>query len=213
MPRRTRPAPAMRRRRSVPGVRRSPNSRCRRDCGSRLSAGCDGAQPSHIQRIIEIHNPAGTASSDFDGRRERFSGDALRALDEFDAAFGDDRDRLRGGCLELLMVSVLAHLDTKLTILDTDIAIKVLRDHIALTVDAPAELFTSPSGRLRSEEFAESAWVVLEHACIHAAELGYERVLQPHCLLALLGETEGLTERLIRLQLSPELGPAKVAAA
>jgi ATP-dependent Clp protease ATP-binding subunit ClpA len=173
----------------------------------------DGAQPSHIQRIIEIHNPAGTASSDFDGRRERFSGDALRALDEFDAAFGDDRDRLRGGCLELLMVSVLAHLDTKLTILDTDIAIKVLRDHIALTVDAPAELFTGQSGRLRSEEFAESAWVVLEHACIHAAELGYERVLPPHCLLALLGETEGLAERLVRLQVSPELGPSKVTAA
>lgn len=173
----------------------------------------DGARPSHIQEIIEIHNPAGTAGGEFDGMRERFSAEALRALDEFDTAYSADRERLHGAGLELLMASVLGHLDINLTILDTDLAASVLHDHVAIITGAPLTLFDSGSGRLRSEEFAESAWVVLEHACVHAAELGYERVLPPHCLLALLGETEGLTERLIRLQVSPELGPARVAAA
>ncbi|HEV3357266.1 MAG TPA: AAA family ATPase [Pseudonocardiaceae bacterium] len=173
----------------------------------------DGADLNHIQQLIEIDNPAGTAGTEFDGRRERFSGSALRALDEFDAVFSQQRDRHPDAGLELLMVSVLAYLDTKLTILDTTVATRVLQDRVAVIDETQNDLFTGSEGRLRSEEFSDSAWTVLEHACVHAAELGYERVLPPHCLLALLGETEGLTERLVRLQVAPELGPAKVAAA
>ena len=173
----------------------------------------DGALPSHIQELIEVHNPARTAGGEFDGMRDRFSPNALRALDEFGTALSADPVGLRGVSLELLIASVLDHLDLDLTILDTTRATATLRERVAIATGAPLALFDGGSGRLRSEEFTESAWVVLEHACVHAADLGYERVLPPHCLLALLGETEGLTERLIRLQVSPELGPAKVAAA
>jgi ATP-dependent Clp protease ATP-binding subunit ClpC len=71
------------------------------------------------------------------------------------------------------------------------------------------ELFDESSGRLRSEEFTADAWAALEQAAERAAELGYDRLLSPHCLLALLGETEGLAERLLRLQLPPQVGLVK----
>src|SRR5438477_5851619 len=51
----------------------------------------DGTQLSHVQEIIEIHNPAGTAGTEFDGKRNRFSAGALRAFDEFEAAFSADQ--------------------------------------------------------------------------------------------------------------------------
>jgi hypothetical protein len=134
----------------------------------------DGADLNHIQQLIEIGNPAGTAGTEFDGRRERFSGNALRALDEFDALFSQQRDRHPDAGLELLMVSVLAYLDTKLTILDTTVATRVLQDRVAVIDETQNDLFTGSEGRLRSEEFSDAAWTVLEHACVHAAELGYE---------------------------------------
>ena len=34
----------------------------------------------------------------------------------------------------------------------------------------------------------------MEYAAMHAADLGYDRILPPHCFLALLGETEGVAE-------------------
>lgn len=169
-----------------------------------------GALLDHVRQIVEIHNPAGTAPGEFDGTRERFSPAALRVLDELAAAFSADP---AGAGLEQLMISVLTHLDVELTILDRDVAVTALREHVGEAAEPPAELFDDVSGRLRSEVFADATWLTLERACVHAAELGYDRVLPPHCLLALLSETEGLTERLVRLQLAPELGLTRVTTA
>lgn len=178
-----------------------------------LAAGmADDAQVNHLREIIDVYRPRG-GSLDFDGSRKRFSAEALTALDEFGAAFRADQARFRSVCLELLMVSVLRHLDGDdlryLTVLDRDAAIVALR--AALNVDPPAPLFDAASGRLRSEEFTEFAWAVLEQAGVQAAGLGYDLVLPPHCLLALLGETEGLTERLVRLQCTAGFSPVKIA--
>lgn len=170
----------------------------------------NGALIDHVRQIIEIHNPAGTAASEFDGSRERFAPQALRVLNEFSAALISGAP---GTGLESLMTAVLAHLDMELTILDREVAATALRGHAGEVTQRPAELFDDASHRLRSEFFTDATWLALERACTHAAELGYDRVLRPHCLLALLNETEGLTERLIRLQLSPEVGLARVTAA
>jgi hypothetical protein len=172
----------------------------------------EGAQSGHVLEIIDIYHPR-VVSPHFDGKRERFSAEALAALDEFSAALTNDWDRLRPVGLELLMISVLSHLDEDdrkhLSIVDVDAMITALRARLG--VDPPAPLFDSASGRLRSEEFTEFAWAVLERAGTHAAELGYDRILPPHCLLALLGETEGLAERLVRLQTSLDMTPTKMA--
>lgn len=176
-----------------------------------------GAYPDELRQIIDVYNPPLLTSSDFDGSRERFSTEALEALDEFADAFAANQERLRPACLELLVLSVLSHLDADdrkmLSILDVDAAVAVLRRQIQIVSDPPTPLFDGASGRLRSEEFTEAAWAVLERAAIHAAELGYQRILPPHCFLALLGETEGLTERLVRQQVTPEVSPARVATA
>src|SRR5262249_29820220 len=92
-------------------------------------------------------------------------------------------------------------------------AVRVLEEQIRIRTEPPAPLFDEATGRLRSEEFTEAAWRILEHSAVRAADLGYERVLAPHCLLALLGETDGPAERLIRLQLPPDVGPARVTKA
>jgi ATP-dependent Clp protease ATP-binding subunit ClpA len=168
------------------------------------------AEVDHVRQIIDLHNPPGSAPDEFDGRRGRFSAAALRAIDEFDAARHGDT---AGVELELLLVHVLRQLDVQLKILDTELAVRVLRDHIRLVAAPSAELFDGASGRLRSELFTEAAWVVLQNACVRAAELGFDRVLPPHVFLALLGETEGLAERLVRLQAPAEAGPARVADA
>jgi ATP-dependent Clp protease ATP-binding subunit ClpA len=181
-----------------------------------LSTGLvNGAQLSHVQQIIEVYRPPG-AAPDFDGRRESFSPEALAALDEFDDALTRDRERLNGAGLELLLAIALSHLDKddrkNLTILDPEAAGAALWELIRSATESLTPVFDGESGNLRKEEFTESAWAVLEHAGVHAAELGYDRILPPHALLALLGETEGLTEQLLRRQTRPDMGPPKIAA-
>jgi len=172
-----------------------------------------GAEIEHVRQIIDLHHPPARGVGAFDGDRDRFSPAALRAVDEFGTAYASARDQVGDAGLELLMVSVLQHLDTKLAILDTEVAVRVLRERVGQAAAPPVELFDTRSGLLRAELFTETAWLLLEHACGHAADLGYERVLPPHVLIALLGETEGVAERLVRLQVPAHVGPAKVAAA
>ncbi|MEV6907220.1 AAA family ATPase [Amycolatopsis sp. NPDC051071] len=169
-----------------------------------------GAEVGHVQQIIAVHNPRDSAEEEFDGRRERFSAAALRALDAFDAARTGEP---AGHSLELLLAQVFENLEIRIKILDTDVVLRVLRERGEHGTEPGIELFEGTSGRLRSEVFTEPAWAVLQHACVHAAELGYDRVLTPHCLIALLGETEGLTEQLVRLQVPADVGPARVAEA
>jgi ATP-dependent Clp protease ATP-binding subunit ClpC len=169
------------------------------------------AEVEHVRRIIDLHNPPGSAAEEFDGRRERFSAAALRAVDEFEEARTDNPPAAVE--LELLLVHVLRQLEVRVTILDTERAVHVLREHIRLAGAPSAELFEGTSGRLRSELFTEPAWVVLRNACVRAADLGFERVLPPHVFLALLGETEGLAERLVRLQAPADVGLVRVAEA
>ncbi|WP_149829140.1 AAA family ATPase [Streptomyces tailanensis] len=176
----------------------------------------EGAQPRHLLETIAVYNPGSRDGQhfDFDGRRERFAAETLAALDRFAAEFAEDRDRLRPVCLELLVACVLEQPDPGdrqfLRILDATAAARALRDQVRVSVEPPPPLLDD-TGRLRSEEFSADAWAVLEQAAERAGELGYDRLLPPHCFLALLGETEGLTERLVRLQIPPQLGLAKVA--
>lgn len=176
-----------------------------------------GATPNDLRQLIEIYNHARRSPTDFDGSRERFSDEALLGLDEFDAEFQKGAERIRDASLMLLMACVFNHLDEDdreyLTILDDAQAAGKFREQVRIIIDPLTPLFDSASNRLRSDEFAEGAWTMLEHAAVRAADLGYDRVLSPHCFLALLGETEGVAEHLVRLQAQPEVGPGKVAEA
>ncbi|MFI0735057.1 AAA family ATPase [Streptomyces sp. NPDC021225] len=176
----------------------------------------DGAQPRHLLETIAVYNPGSQdgLDFDFDGRRERFTPETLSGLDRFAAEFAQDQDRLRPVCLELLIACVLDHPDPGdrqfLRILDMAAAARTLREQARLSTEQPPALLDE-TGRLRSEDFSADAWAILEQAAGRAGELGYDRLLPPHCFLALLGETEGLTERLVRLQIPPQLGLVKVA--
>jgi ATP-dependent Clp protease ATP-binding subunit ClpA len=171
----------------------------------------DGAQPRDLLDGIDLFNPARAGRRSFDGTRERFTPQALAALDEFGAQAGG---LAPDAGLESLVACVLAHLDEEearyLRILDVDRAREALGEHVRHSGDAVTDLFDATSKRLRSEEFSAQAWAILELAATRAAELGYDRILPPHIFLALLGEVEGLLERLIRLQMSPRMGITKV---
>jgi ATP-dependent Clp protease ATP-binding subunit ClpA len=177
----------------------------------------DGAKLDAVREIIEIFNPAAPDDTDFDGSRGRFSAHALAALDAFGGEVASAPGLSREVYLELLLASVLAHLDPEeleeLTPLDAELGVTVLRQQVRVVAEPLGPLFDRASGRVRSEEFTEAAWAVVEHAAVQATELGYDRVLPPHCFLALLGETEGLAEHLVRLQAAPDVSPSKVAGA
>src|SRR5262249_55064513 len=91
----------------------------------------EGAGPDDLCEIIDVYKPPLLTGPDFDGRRERFSAEAVEALDEFAEVFAANQDRLRPAGLELLVLSVLPHLDAEdrkmLSILDVDSALTVLR--------------------------------------------------------------------------------------
>jgi ATP-dependent Clp protease ATP-binding subunit ClpA len=176
-----------------------------------------GASPADLAEVIEAYNPARDTPPDFDGRRERFAPESLAALDRFAAELQEGSDALRAVALEALLACVLGSLDGEdrefLTILNADAGATLFREQVRLAAEPLTPLFESESGRLRSEEFTESAWAALEGAATRAAELGYDRLLPPHVFLALVGETEGVAEHLVRLQATPDVGPGKVLAA
>ncbi|RFS86983.1 ATP-dependent Clp protease ATP-binding subunit [Actinomadura spongiicola] len=180
----------------------------------------DGVQVRHLLEGIEIYSPArapGSGADEFGGGRDEFSAESLAALDAFGEEYGKSSpDERRATALELLVACVLEHLEARdrqnLVTLDAPAAAAVLRTQVRAAREPLPSLLDEESGRLRSEEFTQDAWSALEQAAEQAALLGYDRVLPPHCLLALLGETEGLAEHLVRLQVAPQVGPAKVAA-
>jgi ATP-dependent Clp protease ATP-binding subunit ClpA len=179
-----------------------------------------GSSPMNVLEIINIYNEPGTPSLDFDGTRKYFSQEALEALDQFDAEFSADNGR--DAALELLMSCVLSHPDSmdmeflciidekSENILNHKLAAELFRKRYDDSIKVLNPLFDSTTNRLRSDEFTESAWGMMESAGIRASELGYDVILPPHIFLALLGETEGVTERIVRLQAHPEIGPGKV---
>jgi ATP-dependent Clp protease ATP-binding subunit ClpA len=120
--------------------------------------------------------------------------------------------------LELLLSCVLTHLDDEDRAFLTPLnAIKAAERFLKIArsiIQPPTFLFDDQTGGtrlLRSGEFSESGWTIMEYAATRAADLGYDRILPPHCFLALLSEPEGVTEHLIRLQAQPDITPAKVA--
>ncbi|MFI6344682.1 AAA family ATPase [Streptomyces sp. NPDC050560] len=121
--------------------------------------------------------------------------------------------RLADVALELLVACVLENPDAQdrefLGVLDAPLAARLLRERVRIHLEPLPELFDDSSGRLRSEEFTADAWATLEQAAGLGADLGYDRLLPPHVLLALLSETEGLAERLVRLQLPPHISLVK----
>lgn len=174
-----------------------------------------GSTPLDVRDVIEVYNPARSTPTDFDGRKEYFSPEALEALEQFDADPMRGKEGVRDAALELLLSCVLSHLDAEdlefLTVLNAEHGATLFREQVKLAAEPLPPLLDSASGRLRSEEFSESAWTIMEHAGVRAADLGYDRILPPHCFLTLLGETEGVAEHLVRLQAQPEIGPGKVA--
>ncbi len=173
-----------------------------------------GVSPQDLLEIIEVYHPPRSTPSDFDGRREGFSPMALAALDRYDAELASVGDTGADAALHLLLSAVLDHLSQEeldfLAVLDAHKAASLFRD-LAREGDKVLEpLFEVGSGRLRGEEFTGDAWSVLESAARRAADLGYDRLLPPHLFLALLAETEGITEHLVRLQAPVELGLARL---
>ena len=174
-----------------------------------------GANPQDIKDIIEVYNPARIIPTDFDGKRERFSKEALNAIEQFEKELHDAAEGIHEVALELLLSCVFSHLDEEdheyLTIIDFEQTVHLFRERIKMAIEPPAPLFDSASERLRSEEFTEGGLAVMENAAIQAAFIGYDRILPPHCFMAMLGEIEGVAEQIVRLQAKPEIGPGKVA--
>ena len=140
--------------------------------------------------------------------------ETLAALDAFDSEFSDTGGSLNGLALELLVAHVLSNLDSQdqelLNLLHADQAAADLREFIERSSVPLPPLFDAGSSRLRSEEFTGPAWAIMERAATRAADTGYDLVLPPHCFLAMLEETEGVAEYLVRLQAQPDIGPGKV---
>lgn len=174
-----------------------------------------GSTPQDLKNIIDVYNPANKEASEFDGQKESFSTETIKVLEDFENKLSVGTEGIEEVSFELLCSCVLSHLDEDdreyLTTLDAARGIEIFQEHIKIASEQLTPLFDEGSGRLRSEEFAESCWTILEHATSRAAGLGYDRILPPHCFLALLSETEGVAEHVIRLQAMPEIGPAKVA--
>jgi ATP-dependent Clp protease ATP-binding subunit ClpA len=178
-----------------------------------------GSTIADLREIIEIYNPARKTPTDFDGRRERFSEELLAALYEFDTEFDKEmasgQESITDAAMMILLSCALTHLGEDdreyLAILDAQRCVETLREQVKIITGLLPPLFDAASNRLRSDEFTEGAWTIVEHAAVRAADLGYDRILPPHCFLALMGETEGIAEHLVRLQAQPEIGPGKVA--
>lgn len=176
-----------------------------------------GCSPQELRDIIEAYNPAGTTHSQFNGERRWFSHEALAALDQFDTTLKElgKKDGLRYVMLELLLSCVLSHLDAEdkeyLTPLKAQPGAEGFLKVAESLIEPLPPLIDTGSKLLRSGEFAESGWAIMEHAATRATDLGYESILPPHCFLALLSEAEGVAEHLIRLQAQPDTGPTKVA--
>jgi ATP-dependent Clp protease ATP-binding subunit ClpC len=171
-----------------------------------------GVTVRDVVESLAVVNPPRSGSTTFGGRRESFSQAALAALDQFEAEFGAWGENAPAIALELLMTCVLRNLenDTRaaLPIFDAERAEALFAKQLELEKVPLPPLFDVRTSRLRSDEFTQAAWAVLEQAAVKASELGFDRMLAPHCLLALLAETEGVTEHLFRLQ-APVVGPAK----
>jgi ATP-dependent Clp protease ATP-binding subunit ClpA len=175
-----------------------------------------GATPADLLQVIRIYNPPRTSPAlDFDGRRHRFSEAALAALDEFGDALGNVADGTAEATLPLLVGCVLSHLEDEdleyLTSLDAKRGADMFSRQ-AHDVTADSEPVFDGAGRLRAELLSEAGLAAMEQAAFRAADLGYDRIMPPHCFLALLGETEGVAEYLVRLQAQPNVGPAKVGS-
>jgi ATP-dependent Clp protease ATP-binding subunit ClpA len=180
----------------------------------------DGARPVHVLETIREYNPGnGGTVPTVTGERGQFTPEVLAALDAFAAEPDGAPAPGRGPAvaLERLLALVLDHLEAVdrrfLSILDAPVAAAALRARARASTERFPPLLDERSGRLRSEEFSEDAWAVLELAAERAAALGYDRLFPPHLLLAHLAGSEGLAERLLRLQLPPQVGLAKVTQA
>lgn len=172
----------------------------------------EGAAPHHLLETVAVYAPPGNGYA-FDGARDHVSPELAAAFEEFESRCA--RDAVAAEVrLELLLACLLDapsadERDFLTPLLDLPLAAEALRRQVGVHADEPPELYDDASGRLRSEEFTNDAWAVLELAAQRAAELGYDRLLPPHCLMALLSETEGPAERLFRLQLPLQVGLVK----
>ena len=173
---------------------------------------------SDLLEVIDIYHPVRTGHT-FDGRRNRFSAEAIEALDEFDMAYARGADYYGDVThgLELLLLSILRHLGatdrSMLRLIDIPSLLTALQRQASVTAAAPPPIFDETSGHLTPELFTAGAWRVLENSRVHAAELGYDQIHAPHCFLALLSEPSDVAERVIRRQLAPDISLTRIADA
>jgi ATP-dependent Clp protease ATP-binding subunit ClpC len=174
----------------------------------------EGTTVDHLAAVLEIYRPRRKTASDFDGSRDRFSGESLAALAEFENHVQQPGANAANVALELLVAALLSNLDSEdkeyLTSLDPALGARLLLEHVRASTEAPAELFDAQTERLRSEVCTEEARVVLEAAGKWAGEMGLDRILAPQVFLALLAETGGLTEQVVRRRLRPDLSPTRL---
>lgn len=173
----------------------------------------EGTTLRDVVTVIKTYYSDKSKGMQFSGTKEEFSINSQKILTAFEDYLSSgisDRSEIP---LQFLCC-ILSYLDSdvfeKIYILNWEHAKGIISTQIKALSVPLQPLFDPESRKLRSEEFSESAWIVMENTRKHAEILGYDRIMPPHLFLALLEETEGITEQLVRLQASPEVGPVKI---
>lgn len=173
-----------------------------------------GASLNDLLEVINVYNPPGISEVSSDSGEFHFSPEMSEALKDYSEELDQHVDGSAPVEAELLLYSVLKHLDDQdrefLTILDVNRALESLNDQVKRAGESIPALFDRATGRLKCDAFTEEAWIVMHNAAVHAGELGYDRLLPPHLFLALLEESDGPFDPIIRLQGKPEIGPGKL---
>jgi ATP-dependent Clp protease ATP-binding subunit ClpA len=175
----------------------------------------EGVLPVHLIATIGSYRSARSAPSDFDGLKSGMAPEARAALEDFDSQLAALSSPSEDQALLLFVGCLMAHLDADdrsfLKGINPDKAASRLRARAIPPAATRQELFESASGALRRDTFSDAAISILVTAGTTAGRLGFDRILPFHVFLALLSQTDGPTERLVRRQLRPELSCAIVA--
>ncbi|GHO65068.1 chaperone protein ClpB [Ktedonobacter sp. SOSP1-52] len=174
-----------------------------------------GCTVSDIKPIIEVYNRSVAISPSRPRNREGFSSDTLKALDQFATEILENPHLAQDFSIEVLFACLLAHLESEdreyLTLLNAERGTDFCRRQIQLGSSNQLPLFDPITKQLSEQVFSTQAWNVIKSAITFASHLGSNRLQPAHCFLGLLDEREGITQRLVRLQLRPEMTLASIS--
>lgn len=189
----------------------------------------EGAQIRHVEETIRAFSQArpGASSPMFTGALSDFSKQAQNALDFLDDIAGEGVEGVASVPLEDLLIphvwiAVLSYpekedIDYLEDILDferaKDAFQRLLEKDVDISVPSLYEDSTdadSADEKLSLAYFNETAIEALGRSVEHAGEMGYEKLMPAHVIMALIARPDGVGEWLVRRQAKPNVGPAKV---